>query len=483
MKKLLSVFLAIIITLSCFTLLFSVSAAETYKKPTDKWILEKRTEYKNILLENANNVDKDGNYYITIWENRTETDDPWFESYLITRGFGMKPAKQTIIKYNEEKDALEYKYINLSTFNISSGSGYNTIPGSYSIYVHTYTMTLSLINVEDKVVIEDFTEDYNRIFKNGKFDREDNTSKTDIISFDAKNYVRNCEKELNGISTNDMNLNNRIHTVISAFNTLMTYDGYNIYNVGFCKLCPGHSTNTETVAATCTTKGYTAKVCRYCGQYYVLNEIAKKDHTYKSSKVTTKASISENGTLKYKCIQCGKTKEKTIARIDTIKLSKTAYTYTGKAIKPKVTVKDSKGKTISSSNYTVSYKSNTKVGKATVTVTFKGNYTGKKTLTFKINPKSTTIKKVTGKSKAVSVSWKKQATQTSGYQIQYSTSKKFTSSSTKIITVSGSDKTAKTISKLKGSKTYYVRIRTYKKISNTKYYSAWSAAKSGKTKK
>ena len=66
----------------------------------------------------------------------------------------------------------------------------------------------------------------------------------------------------------------------------------------------------------------------------------------------------------------------------TIKLSKTAYTYTGKAIKPKVTVKDSKGKTISSSNYTVSYKSNTKVGKATVTVTFKGNYTGTISKTF-----------------------------------------------------------------------------------------------------
>ena len=61
------------------------------------------------------------------------------------------------------------------------------------------------------------------------------------------------------------------------------------------------------------------------------------------------------------------------------KLSKTSYIYDGKAKKPKVTVKN-----LSSKNYSVSYKNNKKVGTATVTIKGKGNYTGTKTLTFKI---------------------------------------------------------------------------------------------------
>lgn len=59
-------------------------------------------------------------------------------------------------------------------------------------------------------------------------------------------------------------------------------------------------------------------------------------------------------------------------------------TYTGKALKPAVTVKLN-GKTLKSgTDYTVAYKNNTKVGTATVTITGKGNYTGMLTKTFKI---------------------------------------------------------------------------------------------------
>ena len=68
-----------------------------------------------------------------------------------------------------------------------------------------------------------------------------------------------------------------------------------------------------------------------------------------------------------------------------ITLEKTSYTYTGKAITPKVTVKDSKGTVITTANYTVSYSNNTKVGTATAKITFKGDkYTGTVNKTFKI---------------------------------------------------------------------------------------------------
>ena len=159
-------------------------------------------------------------------------------------------------------------------------------------------------------------------------------------------------------------------------------------------------------------------------------------------------------------------------------------TYTGKSITQSITVK--KGNTVlkKGTNYTVSYKNNKKVGTATVTITGKGKYIGTIKKTFKINPKGTAISKVTSpKSKQVKVTWKKQSTQTTGYQIQYATSSKFTPKTTKTVTVSKNKTTSKTIKKLKGKKKYYVRIRTYKTVNGKYYYSSWSKAKTVTTKK
>lgn len=77
-----------------------------------------------------------------------------------------------------------------------------------------------------------------------------------------------------------------------------------------------------------------------------------------------------------------------------------------------------------------------------------------------IVPKVEKVKgvKAAAQSKALKLTWKK-AADVSGYQIQYSTSKKFTKAKT--IKVSES-KTTYTIKKLKGNKKYYVRIRSYK---------------------
>ena len=69
-----------------------------------------------------------------------------------------------------------------------------------------------------------------------------------------------------------------------------------------------------------------------------------------------------------------------------------------------------------------------------------------------------------------------------GYEIQYSTSKKFTKKTTKSKKVTGYKKTSVKISKLKAKKTYYVRIRTYKKIGKVTYYSKWSKSLKKKTK-
>lgn len=170
-----------------------------------------------------------------------------------------------------------------------------------------------------------------------------------------------------------------------------------------------------------------------------------------------------------------------------VKLSTSVYTYNGKARKPSLTIKGHYAEKLTSKDYTALYSKGRKnVGKYTVTVKYKtGTYKGNSVKkTFIIIPKSTNISKLTASKKKFTVKWKKQASQTTGYQIQYSTNKSFKSAKT--VTVSKNKTTAKTISKLKAKKKYYVRIRTYKTVKvngkYTKIYSSWSKAKSVKVK-
>ena len=73
--------------------------------------------------------------------------------------------------------------------------------------------------------------------------------------------------------------------------------------------------------------------------------------------------------------------------------------------------------------------------------------------------------------KALKVTWNKNS-KGSGYQIQYSTNKNFKSAKT--VTVTSANTASKKITGLKKGKTYYVRIRPYKKVKTTKHYGAWN---------
>ncbi|MBR1752033.1 MAG: leucine-rich repeat domain-containing protein [Ruminococcus sp.] len=165
-----------------------------------------------------------------------------------------------------------------------------------------------------------------------------------------------------------------------------------------------------------------------------------------------------------------------------VTLEKTEYVYNSKVRKPAVTVKLDGAALKKSTDYTVSYKNNTKVGTATVTVKGKGSYTGTVTKTFKINPKATSISKLTSpKTKQLKVTYKKVSGVT-GYQVTYSTSKKFTKAATKTAAVKGAAKTSKTIKSLKKGKTYYIKVRSYKTVSGKKYYSSYTKVKKIKVK-
>ena len=90
---------------------------------------------------------------------------------------------------------------------------------------------------------------------------------------------------------------------------------------------------------------------------------------------------------------------------------------------------------------------------------------------------ATSITSLSAKDNGFTVMWKKK-TKITGYQIQYSTSSKFSKKSTKTVKVKKAKTTSKKIADLKSSKKYYVRVRTYKNSKKKTDYSAWSKKKS-----
>ena len=126
------------------------------------------------------------------------------------------------------------------------------------------------------------------------------------------------------------------------------------------------------------------------------------------------------------------------------------------------------------------------VGKYAVKITFKGKYSGTKVLYFTIKPKATSISSLKAGSKKFTVKWKKQATQTTGYQVQVATNKKFKKNK-KTVTIKKQKTTKTTVKKLKAKKKYYVRVRAYKTVKingkSIRIYSGWSKTKTVTTKK
>lgn len=97
-----------------------------------------------------------------------------------------------------------------------------------------------------------------------------------------------------------------------------------------------------------------------------------------------------------------------------------------------------------------------------------------------VKPKKTSIKKLSKGKKKFTVTWAK-VSGVKGYQIQYSSDKKFKKNN-KSVTVTKQKTTKATVKKLKSKKRYYVRVRTYKTVNGKKIYSSWSKVKSVKTK-
>ena len=145
------------------------------------------------------------------------------------------------------------------------------------------------------------------------------------------------------------------------------------------------------------------------------------------------------------------------------------YQYKSKKWKRVATIKSgsTKSKTITKLKPGTSYKFRIRAYKKQNGMTIYTQYTTLKVMT---KPSKVKVASVSAGKKQATLKWKK--IKASGYEIQCCTSKKFKKNVTKK-TVKKTKKTA-TVKKLKGGKTYYVRIRAYSKVNGKKYYGAWS---------
>lgn len=147
--------------------------------------------------------------------------------------------------------------------------------------------------------------------------------------------------------------------------------------------------------------------------------------------------------------------------------------YTGKTLKPKVTVKLS-GKTLSSKYYTLTYKNNKNIGTASVTVKGKNGYSGSVKKTFKIVPGKVTNLKVTTDASTAKLTWKAVAGATL-YRVDLYTGGKW-------VRKVNTEMTSAEIKNLKSYTSYSFRVRAYKEIKETYYTGAYSSTVKAKTK-
>lgn len=209
-------------------------------------------------------------------------------------------------------------------------------------------------------------------------------------------------------------------------------------------------------------------------------------HAWDSGKVTKKATASANGSILYNCQNCDATKTIVINKIGDVKLSQTSYVYNGKIKTPTIKVLNSKGKAISSKYYTVTVpKGRKNVGTYTYKIVFNTRYKLTKSLSFTIKPSAPTGISLSALSNGINVKWNKKTAQVTGYRVRYSKYENFKNPTTK--TISSNNTTSRKITGLKSKTKYYVKIQTYKTVTSstgkkTTYYSAWSSAKSIKTR-
>jgi len=202
----------------------------------------------------------------------------------------------------------------------------------------------------------------------------------------------------------------------------------------------------QNVAPTCVDEGYTLNMCEGCGDAFKTDvKAATGVHTYNSGAVTTEPTCTAKGEKTFLCVNCGDAKTEEVAAA--------GHTYDAGVVTKHPTFKATGVIKYTCVNGDDSY---------TATLPKLGG---------------TKVTKVKAAKKKMTVSLKKN-TKVDGYQIQYSTSKKFKKGkNTKTVKIKKATTVKKVIKKLKSGKKYYIRVRAFKKIGKKTQYSKWAKYK------
>ncbi len=262
-----------------------------------------------------------------------------------------------------------------------------------------------------------------------------------------------------------------------------------------------------TKPATCTAAGIKTYTCTVC-KGKKTETIKATGHKWSGWSAYTKASYVADGKNKRICYNCKRVEYSTVKRLTLKKPTGLKFSTLSTS-----SIKFSWNKVTGAQAYTLYYKTGSggwksvtttknyatvKKLKAGTTYSFKvaaltGKYTEKGKTKYKYkssysstvssitNPAAASIKRaVSKKKKEIVVEWKK-ISGVSGYEVTYSTSKKFTKKTTKTAKVKASA-TKGYIKKLKSKKTYYVKVRAYKTFNKKPVYGAYSKTKTVKCK-
>ena len=200
--------------------------------------------------------------------------------------------------------------------------------------------------------------------------------------------------------------------------------------------------------------------------------------SYQNNKNLGKATITIKGIGNYKGTKkVSYTIVKRSVRSVTCHYKKTR-SYTGRWVKPNVTLKVGKVKLKKNRDYTLVYRNNLQIGKASVVIRGMGNFTGKKTITFKIVPQTPKIQKLKKNKKSFVITYSR-GKMVHGYRMEVSTASSFAAKKTQKYILNGNRFEACGLKK----GTYYIRVKAYYSKKGKRYESGYTSKRKIKIKK